>query len=54
MLLLHSQIAYAIKCIKYLAQNNMAAIEPKEAAQEAFIAKLQKILMERPSKAVRI
>ncbi|KAI7858157.1 hypothetical protein BDC45DRAFT_602757 [Circinella umbellata] len=36
------QIAYAIQCIKNLAQNNMVAIEPKETAQEVFITKLQK------------
>ncbi|KAG2220697.1 hypothetical protein INT45_012561, partial [Circinella minor] len=35
------QIAYAIQCIKYLAQNNMVAIEPKETAQDVFITKLQ-------------
>ncbi|KAI9257355.1 monooxygenase [Phascolomyces articulosus] len=36
------QIDYAIKCMKHLGRNGLAAIEPKAAAQEAFITKLQK------------
>ncbi|KAI8147577.1 hypothetical protein BJV82DRAFT_710071 [Fennellomyces sp. T-0311] len=36
------QVNYAIKCIKHLQRKNLAAIEPKESAQEAFVTKLQK------------
>ncbi|KAI8141360.1 putative flavin-binding monooxygenase [Fennellomyces sp. T-0311] len=36
------QTNYVIKCIKRLTRKDIAAIEPKDEAQEAFVAKVQK------------
>ncbi|KAI9489657.1 flavin-binding monooxygenase-like protein [Zychaea mexicana] len=36
------QVNYAIKCIKRMLKKNLAAIEPKESAQDQFSKKLQK------------
>ncbi|KAI9257354.1 flavoprotein [Phascolomyces articulosus] len=36
------QVDYAIKCLKHMVRNNLAALEPKESAQELFSKNLQK------------
>lgn len=38
----HSQVEFAIKCIKHMQKKKAAAIEPKESAVDEFVGKLKK------------
>lgn len=38
----HSQVEFAIKCIKHMEKKKASAIEPKESAVDEFVGKLKK------------